>query len=204
MIKSLNRIARKLLSLIFRGMLISVPLMLTLYVIITAFNAVDHIIPSSLLNLNIPGLGVLVLLSCFIGLGWLGGTILAQPIFKYFNRLLDQVPLIKTIYNSIKDMLSAFVGQKKSFNRPVLVKLHKQYDIEQIGFVTTDDLSALGIFGNKVAVYLPYSYSVAGVVYIVPAENVTPINQKAPEVMKFVLSGGVASLDKINDLEQTL
>lgn len=192
----LKKIARKLLAYLLRGMLLTVPLAVTIYVLVTLFVKIDHIVPSQLYGRNLPGLGIVILLGFFVLLGWLGGTFIAQPIIKYFNRILDQVPLIKTVYNSVKDLLSAFVGQKKSFNVPVLVKLHEQYELEQIGFITSEDLSPLGIGPEKVAVYLPYSYSFAGGLYIVPRKNIRPIDHTAPEIMKFIVSGGVSELEK--------
>ncbi len=193
---SFNRISRRLLSYLFRGILLSVPLALTVYVLYSAFVAVDHVVPGEILGREIPGLGILTLLGTFIVLGWLGGTILAQPFIIYFKRLLDQVPLIKTLYNSIKDFLSAFVGQKKSFNVPVLVKLSENSEVEQLGFVTAEDLSALKIKGDKVAVYIPMSFSVAGHVYIVPKNFVKKVDARAPEVMKFIVSGGVTTVEQ--------
>lgn len=189
-----KKIGKRILAYLFRGILVSVPLAVTVYIVYSVFITVDAIVPQEWNGWHIPGLGILSLLVVFILLGWLAGTFLAQPMMKYFNRLLDQVPLLKTLYNSIKDFLSAFVGQKKSFNVPVLVKLHAQYDVEQLGFITSDDLSAIGIGKDKVAVYIPYSFSVAGNVYIVPKTNLKKLDVKAPEVMKFLVSGGVSPL----------
>ncbi|MDA0713786.1 MAG: DUF502 domain-containing protein, partial [Bacteroidetes bacterium] len=109
----------------------------------------------------------------------------------------ERIPLIKTLYTSVSDLLSAFVGDKRRFNRPVLVKLTKMADIEKLGFITSEDLSELGIDGGRIAVYLPHSYAFSGNLFIVPAENVTPLDANAAEVMKFIVSGGVAEVDKV-------
>jgi uncharacterized membrane protein len=95
----------------------------------------------------------------------------------------------------VTDLLGAFVGQKKSFNRPVLVKLSKENDIEVIGFITDDDLHELGNIRNKVGVYLPMSYSFAGHLVIVPVENVKPIDKSSVDVMKYIVSGGVVDIE---------
>ncbi len=192
---TLNKIGRKLLAYLFRGILLSVPLAVTVYIMYSAFVAVDHIVPQNIFGREIPGLGIIILLTGFVILGSLGGSILVQPLIKYFNRLLDQVPLIKTLYTSIKDFLSAFVGQKKSFNIPVMVKMDENLDVEQLGFITTEDLSPLGLDSSRVAVYIPMSFSVAGNIFIVPRKNVTILNAKAQDVMKFIVSGGVSSLE---------
>jgi uncharacterized membrane protein len=75
------------------------------------------------------------------------------------------------------------------------VKLNPELEIEKIGFITQTDLSALGI-KDKIAVYLPHSYNFSGELFIVPVQNVTPIEMSSAEVMKFIISGGVSELKK--------
>ena len=71
----------------------------------------------------------------------------------------------------------------------------KDADLEKLGFITRKDLSNIGVKGNKVAVYLPHSYAFSGNLFIVPSENVTPIEAKASDVMKFIVSGGVTNIE---------
>jgi uncharacterized membrane protein len=96
------------------------------------------------------------------------------------------------IYGSIKDLFDAFVGDKKSFNKPVLVQLVPGGSVRVVGFVTNEDLAVLGI-KDQVAVYLPQSYNFAGNMIVVPREAVTPMDADSGSVMKFIVSGGVSS-----------
>ena len=177
-----------------RGVIFLVPVVATVYVIFKAFIYIDGIIPY-----EIPGLGLLTLFATLTIFGVLARTVLAQPLIFWGNQLLKTSPLIKTIYSSIRDLLSAFVGNQKRFDKPVLVKLVKNSSVEKFGFLTSDDLSELGVSKDKVAVYLPHSYAFSGNLYIVPAENITPIDASAADVMKFIVSGGVSS---VNDTEK--
>ncbi len=177
-----------------RGVIFLVPVVATVYVIFKAFIYIDGIIPY-----EIPGLGLLTLFATLTIFGVLASTVLAQPLIFWGNQLLKTSPLIKTIYSSIRDLLSAFVGNQKRFDKPVLVKLVKNSSVEKFGFLTSDDLSELGVSKDKVAVYLPHSYAFSGNLYIVPAENITPIDASAADVMKFIVSGGVSS---VNDTEK--
>jgi uncharacterized membrane protein len=86
------------------------------------------------------------------------------------------------------------VGNKKKFNKPVLVMTNIQANIEEIGFVTHTDLTDLNI-KDKVAVYMPLSYSLSGKVVLVSPNQIKSINKDASEVMKFVVSGGVTDVD---------
>ena len=108
---------------------------------------------------------------------------------------MDKAPIIKTVYTSVQDLVAAFVGQKKKFNQPVLVKLTKDSNLEKPGFITRESLDLLGIPKGKVAVYLPHSYAWSGNLFIVPEDQVTPLSISASEMMKFIVSGGVSSLE---------
>ncbi len=190
---------RRILNYFFSGLLLVVPITLIIYVVYGLFKFLDDIIPTA-----IPGLGIIILLAVITLLGFLGSSFITQPIRRRANSLLDRAPLIKTIYTAITDLLSAFVGQKKSFSRPVLVKLSRSSDIEKLGFVTNEDLSNLGIPEGKIAVYLPHSYNFSGNLYIVPKENVTPVPALTAEVMKFIVSGGVTDVGHKEDEEVTV
>ena len=143
-----------------------------------------------------PWLVIISALLLILLLGALGTTLFFKPLFGALDHILEKTPVIKTMYSSIKDIFSAFVGSKKKFNKPVLVAISADKTIKQIGFMTSENLEHLHITGGNVAVYLPTSYSFAGKVLIVPSDHITPINAPAGEVMKFVLSGGIAEVDK--------
>lgn len=182
-------ISKRLLNYFFRGLLLVAPITIILYIIYLLFVFLDELIP-----VNIPGLGLVILLVGITVLGYLGSVFITDPIKRRANKILDRVPLLKTMYTAINDLLSAFVGEKRSFSRPVLVKLNRESDIEKPGFVTNEDLGRLSKGTGKVAVYLPHSYNFSGNVFIVPVENVTPIQATTAEVMKFIVSGGVTDM----------
>jgi uncharacterized membrane protein len=186
-----QRLWRMLLGYFLRGLLLIVPIAVLLVVLWKALAWLDTIIPY-----EIPGLGILTLLAGVTLIGWLGSTVLYQPIAEIGNEVLQRIPFLKSIYDALKDIVEAFVGNKRKFDRPVLVRLTQGSDLEKLGFVTQEDLSLLGVQGNKVAVYLPHSFAWSGNLYIVPAANVTPIDARAGDVMKFIVSGGVAEVDE--------
>ena len=121
---------------------------------------------------------------------------LYQPIADFGHEVLQRIPFLKTIYDALTDMMEALVGSKKKFDQPVLVRMVQGSNLEKLGFITARDLGHLGVEGNKVAVYLPHSFAWSGNLYIVPTENVTLLDAKAADVMKFIVSGGVAEVDE--------
>jgi uncharacterized membrane protein len=192
---------KRILSYFFQGLLFVVPIVVTFWVLINAILWIDNLLPFKipvnvpwLEKIDIPGLGLLVI---FIGItiaGYLGSRYIRNPFFALLEHGIERTPLIKVIYSSVKDLIKAFVGEKKSFNKPVLVKLSNEADAYRVGFVTRNDLTHLGLTGGEVAVYLPFSYGFNGQMVIVPKANVRSIDVTGTEMMKFVISGGVTEI----------
>ncbi|MDA3780543.1 MAG: DUF502 domain-containing protein, partial [Bacteroidales bacterium] len=174
------------------------PIGILFFVLYKTFILVDGILKPLILkvfDVNIPGLGIIILFFTVVVLGYIGQTIIAKPVSKITNKLLKRLPLIKIIYSSIKDLLSAFVGKEKKFNKPVIVKVNNISNLEKLGFLTEEDLSVFGIEGGKVSVYFPHSYNFSGEMFIVPVKDVRLIDNKPSDVMKFIVSGGVTNIN---------
>ena len=190
---------KKIFSWFIQGLIFTAPVVITVYIIVMLFNFIDCLLTdviSGMIGVRIPGLGLLVVLGMITLIGFLGSSILFRPLLAHLDKLISQAPLVKIIYTSIKDFLSAFVGKEKRFTEPVLVKVGKGADLEKMGFITQHDLSNLGITSGKVAVYLPHSYNFSGNLFIVPVENITPLHVSPAEVMKFIVTAGVTNIDK--------
>ena len=179
---------KKLISYFFRGLLFTTPVFVTFYIIIKSLQWIDRLI-----EVPVPGLGLLIIISLITLLGVLGKFLFETSLFAAFEKLIEKTPLVKIVYSSTKDLISAFVGEKKRFSQPVLVLINKESGLEKIGFITRQDLSGLGIY-DKVAVYLPHSYNFSGNLFIVPRENIKLLNISGTETMKFIVSAGVTEL----------
>ena len=139
-------------------------------------------------------LGVIIIFILLLLIGYIGSIIISTPINSLFKKLLKQAPLVQTIYTSIKDLMNTFVGNKKGFSEPVLVKVYENSTIERIGFVTNEEVESLNIKKGKVLVYLPHSYAISGQLFVVDKKDVTPIDKSSSEVMKLIVSGGVTEI----------
>ena len=170
-----------------QGLLYIVPIAVTFFVLYKVFVLVDGILP-----FEIPGMGLVIILVLITLAGVFGSTIIAGPLVSYFERLINKAPLIKMIYSSVKDLMAGFFGSKKSFDQPVLVKMSADSNIHKLGFITSSNLSALGIDSDMVSVYLPHSYAWSGNQFIVSKEYITPLDVSPAAVMKFIVSGGVS------------
>jgi uncharacterized membrane protein len=191
-----NSFLKRIISYFIRGLVLVAPLYATALIIWTGVEFLDNIIPidipiSNEQSVYLPGLGVLIIIFGIVLLGFLFSTIVPQSFFKFTESIMRRLPLVSLIYYSIKDLILAFVGDKKKFNQPVLVTMYKDTDIKKIGFITQTDLSHLKI-ADHVAVYMPLSYSLSGELFIVPTEHVTLLEAKSTDVMKMLVSGGVS------------
>jgi uncharacterized membrane protein len=167
-----------------RGLVIVVPIALTAYLAYQSFLRLDQ-----LLQVETPGLGLGILVVAIIGIGVLAGNFVGRRFFSLTETLFTKAPIVRIVYAAIKDLLEAFVGNKRRFDRPV--SIHVVEGVKTLGFITRDDLSALGMPGD-VAVYVPFSYTWDGCLLIVARERVTALEMDSASVMALVVSGGVS------------
>ncbi|MDN5211206.1 DUF502 domain-containing protein [Fulvivirgaceae bacterium BMA12] len=179
----------KVLNYFFKGLLVLAPIALTLYIIIFALNWLDGLIPA----INIPGLGLIIVLGTITVVGYLTSTIVIKGVFEYFERGILKIPFISLIYSSLKELIGAFVGEQKKFNKPVIVAMDPENGIRRLGFITQDNLSNLGL-EDMVGVYLPHSYNFSGNFYVVPRSSVKRIDVSRTHFMKFIVSGGATAI----------
>ena len=104
--------------------------------------------------------------------------------------MFKRLPLVRLVYTSTRDLLDAFVGEKRRFDRPVVVTTSADGVERAFGFVTSEAMERFGLDGY-VTVYLPFSYTFTGVIRLYPAANVKPLSTDSAELMAFVVSGGV-------------
>jgi uncharacterized membrane protein len=200
-----NKFTNLILKYFIQGLILITPVTITIWAVFKLFTWVDDILKdyiTSIIGIEIPGLGFILLLLSITFIGLIGSTIVFTPIWSYFDRVLTKAPLIKLIYTGIKDLVSAFVGQKKRFTEPVLVRISSTTDMEKLGFITNKDLSIIGLPTDKVAVYLPHSYAWSGNLVIVPAKHVRAIDASTADVMKFIISAGVTNIEDTEEHEK--
>lgn len=169
----------------FQGLVFLVPVALTIWVFVTAFGILD-----GWLGAPIPGAGILVLLVSTTLVGFFTKRYVSRRAAGAIDRMFKKVPLAALVYSSIKDLMGAFVGEKKRFDKPVLVELDS--GIHALGFLTRPSLEALEM-PEHVAVYFPQAYNFAGQLVVVPKTRVKPAKMESSQFMAFIVSAGVTS-----------
>lgn len=197
----------RLLQFFLQGLIVIAPIGITLWVVLGLFNAVDDILPNILHNIfpawivkdadgslkKIPGLGFIVVILMVIVTGWISSLFVVGKLVEVLDKVLESTPGIKFIYSSVKDFLEAFAGNKKKFDKPVLVNVDGD-NVWRIGFITQKTVLQFGL-EDHVAVYVPHSYAISGITYFVPSSKIKLINNvSAADTMKFTVSGGVTDI----------
>jgi uncharacterized membrane protein len=180
-------------SYFIQGVIILAPIGITAYLLYWLFDKVDGILRP---YLNIPGLGFFIIIAFVIFIGWISSSFLMGSFINFFDHWLEKTPGIKFIYSSIKDFFEAFAGDKRKFNKSVLINVFAD-DVWIVGFVTDEELQKFEFGADKVAVYVPQAYNFAGQLYILPRSRVKAIeNITSGQAMKYTVTGGVVELDE--------
>ncbi|MBX9734602.1 MAG: DUF502 domain-containing protein [Chitinophagaceae bacterium] len=203
----LRTILSKLFQYFFQGLIVLAPIGITIWVVLSLFNLVDDILPNIIHafapsfvpkdtegNLvKIPGLGFIVVVILVLLVGWLSSLFAVGRLVALLDTVLEKTPGIKFIYSSVKDFLEAFAGNKKKFDKPVLVNVDAN-DVWRIGFITQKSSAEFGL-ADHVTVYVPHSYAISGITYMVPITRIKTLTDiSAAEAMKYTVSGGVTDL----------
>ncbi|HLG04322.1 MAG TPA: DUF502 domain-containing protein [Bacteroidia bacterium] len=181
-----------------QGLIILVPVSITIFVLYQLFAWISGLF--SRLDVMVhpyadPFLVLLAIVLIIFLAGVIGSNLVARFFIEESGKFLEKIPFVRLIYSPIKDFTSAFIGNKRVFQRPVFVVTNKETGTREIGFITDDDLSELGLSNEFVAVYIPMSYAISGRLLIVPRQNISPLDVPASEAMKFIVSGGVSEVD---------
>ena len=165
----------RLLNYFLRGLVVVVPLALTVYVCALIFITID-----SWLGLPIRGVGFLLAIVLITLVGFTASSLITRSMISTLDRLFERLPFVRLLYTSAKDMLNAFVGDDGA--------------VKVLAFLTSESLTQLGI-SDHVSVYMPQSYGLAGHILVVPASRVQRIEADAAHVMAFIISGGVTEVE---------
>jgi uncharacterized membrane protein len=200
---------RKIFRNFLQGLIILAPIAITIYAVTVLFNFIDSILPDMIANIfpqllqtdkdgkvrTRPGVGFVVVVLIVIGVGYISSSWMVSRLVELFDKILERTPGIKLVYTTVKDFFEAFAGEKRKFDKPVLVAIESP-DIWQIAFITQEEANDFGLH-EYVTVYIPHSYAFSGRLYFVKSERVRILpDLSSADVMKFAISGGVTKIEE--------
>jgi uncharacterized membrane protein len=193
----LNRIGRGLGRIFLTGLLTVLPLAITVYVSIWLFTLGEKMFGTPLqrvmpLSYHV-GMGLALAVLVVFGVGLAMRAYLFRRLFRVAEHVLLGVPLVRSIYTAMRDLLGLFAQHKEPALQVVMVRL-PELNLRLLGFVTRrefDDLpKGVGTAG-EIAVYLPMSYQVGGYTVFIPLDRVQPVDMSREDAMKFILTAGL-------------
>ncbi len=187
------------------GVLVIVPIIATVIVLNFLFHTVDGILSPVLerfLGYSIPGMGLLATILLILLAGALARNVIGSRLFSIGELLFIRTPLVRTVYSAAKQLVEAVTGsQRKVFQRAVLVEYPRK-GIYAIGFAAAHTTLNQGpVTGNLVAIFIPSTPTpVTGFVIMAPADEVYELDISTEEVIKMLVSGGIATPAELRSL----
>jgi len=189
---------------ILTGLITLLPVILTLYLlywfVVTTETflggVIRAVIPQQFYS---PGMGMVAGLIFAFFVGLLMHTFIARQILSYIEKLLQRLPLIKSVYLSIRDLLNYFSSEKKKDFEQVVAVTMGETGMQLIGLVTQADMSKMPAGLNEkdnLLVYIPMSYGIGGFAVLVPRAATKPLNMSMEDAMRFTLTAGVTETTK--------
>jgi len=179
-----------------QGLLVLAPVAITIWIVWVTVTTLDE-----WLDTRVPGLGIVIAAAGITLIGYLTGNVVGNKLISWLEAGLQRVPLIRILYNSLRDLLGAFVGQKRKFDKPVAVEVNR-HGLKVLGFLTSERFDDPQL-ANHVSVYLPESYNFAGNLIVVPRDRVHPLDADGAEFMAFIMSGGVTDMNAARTIVDT-
>lgn len=182
-----------------RGLVVIVPIVITFWVLHLLFEAVDGIaspIFDKIFERHIPGIGFMTMVVLILLVGALSRNLIARTVFRSLERLLSSIPLARTIYTAMKDIINAFQPGKKgrSFREVVMIE-YPRVGLQTIGFVTNEiSFKQQNSSEEMISVYIPNPPNpTSGFLVLVPRAGIRVLDMTVEEGLKFVLSGGIVT-----------
>ena len=176
----------RVLNYFFKGLIVVAPVFITLYICWVIFTSIDNWV-----RLPIPGAGFVVSIVLITFIGFAAQTFASRVLLTGLDSLFKRLPFVRLLYSSTRDLLNAFVGEHRRFDKPVIVSVGGGASV--FGFLTQESLDVFGV-SDSATVYVPQSYGFAGNLVVFPSANVRRLDADSAHVMAFILSGGVTTV----------
>jgi uncharacterized membrane protein len=186
-------------NILLKGLAAVLPVGLTLYLVYWLSVSIENVLRSVITTLvpeeyYWPGMGFAAGLVLLFVIGIVVNAWLVRHLFRFGEKLLERIPLIKSVYGALRDFMDYFSStrQRKDLHNVVKVSFG---DAHLIGFLTREDLTdipGLSQSGQMVAVYLPMSYQIGGYTIYLPRSRVEAIDMSFEDAMRMVMTAGLS------------
>lgn len=199
LLDSLNSLSLRLRNYFLTGLILLVPVAVTLFIMFQLFLWADGFLGESVsraIGYRIPGLGLFLTFLVFVSIGLVGQNVLGKRLWRWVEYSLESLPVVRSLYVGIKQVSDILFQQKKSdFQRVVLVEYPRK-ELWAIGFVTNDQAvwsqAAEFLERRMVSVFIPTTPNpTSGFLLLIDRTQMIDTTLGVEEAMKLVISGGL-------------
>ncbi|SDC74106.1 MULTISPECIES: DUF502 domain-containing protein [unclassified Candidatus Frackibacter] len=193
---------KSLRNYLITGLIILLPLIITVYIVTSIFNAVDGVLRplvELVIGRSIYGLGFLLTIGFILGVGAIGTNVLGKRLIDYGERILTKIPLVRNIYLTVQQLIDAlFLKNKTAFRKVVLIEYPRK-GLYQVGFLTSEGMGEVQSNTDEevINIFVPTTPNpTSGMLVLVPKEDITYLDMNVEEGLKLIISGGTVVPNK--------
>lgn len=200
---------RKLRNYFLAGLIVVLPSVISFYILLTLFRYFDNLFSHSIAKIPavgptlavVPGIGLLVTVLLIVVIGMFAANMVGRRVVLFWDRLFLRMPVVRNIYNAVKQIVDAFMASGSSAFQKVVLVEYPRPGLYALGFLTGqmpgEALSRTD--GHLLAVFIPTTPNpTSGMLIMVPSKDVTFLEMTVDEGLKLIVSGGV-----FNPMRQT-
>lgn len=185
--------------LFWKGLFVVMPITITIYVLLVILDKAESIFGSLIKevigpSLYVPGLGIILTIILMVLVGLLVSNFITGRIIGFFINQFERFPIIKIIYNPLRDLMSLFSGGGPDSMKKVVMVDFEKLGIKSLGLVTREefgDLPEKTIAPDHIAVYIPMAYMIGGFTVMVPRDSVTQVDIPVEKAIKLAITGWI-------------
>ena len=181
-----------------RGLIAMTPIAVTIFVLAWLGRAFESLMSALVgrwipADRYVPGMGVAAGILLVLLVGILLEAWLARRVWRWLERQLDRVPIVRQLHRSVRELTSYLGGESAGQARKVVAVRVPGAPMRLVGLVTRDGVDEIGRDGGDLlAVYLPWSYQIGGFTVYLPRSEVEPLAMGVDEGLRFAFTAGVS------------
>ena len=189
----------KLRRYLATGLLVWIPLGVTLFLLSALINLMDALIPTplrpeNLFGFRIPGLGVILTFTLLLVTGFFAANLLGKKLIAVWEALLARIPLVSWVYSGVKKVAETLLSPRSESFRKVLLMEYPRKGIWSLCFQTSSDLGEVQAHTGQevVCVFVPTTPNpTSGFIVLVPKDDVIALEMTVDEALRMIISLGV-------------
>ena len=196
-----NKTKKSLLSSLrnnfIAGIVVLIPIGITLYLTVFIINISSNLIPKEInpnhyLPYNIPGLEILIAVLLITIIGWISLSFIGKRLFNFFETILNKIPIIRTVYSAVEQLIETFTNSKSDKKTVVLVEYPRK-GVYAVGFATKENTGEIRKKAGKelMNVFVPTTPNpTSGFLLMFPKDEIIYLDLSFEEASKFIVSAG--------------